>query len=365
MRIRDPRPFTALNTRPQAQARLPRILFGVSPIGLGHATRALVLRDELKRRGAEVVMFSGGVAAEFIRGQGVRVEDIVDDPVPAFVNGEMRRASLWYIRSWLANRRTTPRTGRLFDSHPHDVVVCDEEFSGVVVAEKRREKRVFISDELELGFARTWIARKIEGRVGRWYRRLQDSVDLLIVTEEGEDSGNRRFVGPIVRPRTMSPQETRKRYALPEGSLVLVSLSGSGVGRELATALLEGLRRRGNHLPVVITGNRGPRITAAGSYDIGVVPDNQNLVAAADVVVSTAGKSTIDEAASAGTPIIAIPIRHHAEQERNAAALGYGSGDVGRLAELVESKIGKRMQPRAFSGEQKAADEILSLIPSA
>jgi UDP-N-acetylglucosamine--N-acetylmuramyl-(pentapeptide) pyrophosphoryl-undecaprenol N-acetylglucosamine transferase len=339
---------------------LPRILFGVSPIGLGHATRALALRQELERRGAEVVFFSGGVAAEFIREQGAAVEDIVDDPVPTFVNGEMRRASLWYVRSWLANRRTIPRTEKLFDSHPHDIVVCDEEFSGIAVAERRREKRVFISDELELGFARTWVARKIEGRVERWYKRLQDSVDLLIVTEEGRDSGNRRFVGPIVRPPTMSPADTRKKYALPEGNLVLVSLSGSGAGRELATALLGGLREGGSRLPVAITGNRGPRI--AGAYDLGVVPDNQSLVAAADVVVSTAGKSTIDEATSAGTPIIAIPIRHHAEQERNATALGFSSEDVNRLTALVESKLGKRAPPRSFSGEKKAADEILSLV---
>ena len=341
---------------------MPRILFGVSPIGLGHATRALVLREELERRGADVVMFSGGVAAEFLREEGVGVEDIVDDPVPSFVNGEMRRAALWYLRSWLANRRTIPRTEKLFDLHPHDLVVCDEEFSGIVVAERRGEKRVFVSDELELGFARSWIARKLEGRVGRWYSKLQGSVDLLIVTEEGEDSGNRRFVGPIVRQVTMTPEETRKAHGLPEGDLVLVSMSGTGVGRGLALSLLDDLRKKGVGLPVVVAGNRGPKIRGEGVYDLGVVPDNQNLVAAAAVVVSTAGKSTIDESAAAGTPIIAIPIRHHAEQERNAAALGFSSEDAGRLGALVESRIGRRTQPRKFSGEKKTADEILSIL---
>ena len=362
MGVRDPRRLAALNTRLRPHPRLPRILFGVSPIGLGHATRALVLRQELVRRGAEVAMFSGGVAAEFIAARGVKVEDIVDDPVPSFRKGEMRRASLWYARSWLANRRTLPRTERLFDSTPHDIVVCDEEFSGIVVAGRRGEKRVFVADELELGFARTWLARQIEGRVERWYRRLQDSVDLLVVPEEGRDSGKRRFVGPMVRAPTMPPEEARKRYALPGGDLVLVSMSGSGVGRELAESLLEGLRRAGSALPVVITGNRGPRIAGAGVYDLGVVPDNQDLVAAAGVVVSAAGKSTIDEAAAAGTPLVAIPIRHHAEQERNAAALGYGSDDIRRLTELVLSKLGRRPGPRAFSGEKRAADEILSLV---
>ena len=343
---------------------MPRILFGVSPIGLGHATRALVLREELLRRGAEVAMFSGGVAAEFIRREGVEVADIVDDPVPSFVAGEMRYASLWYVRSWLANRRTIPRTERLFDSRPHDVVVCDEEFSGMAVAERRGEKRVFISDELELGFARSWVARKIERRVERWYGRLQGTVDLLIVTEEGKDSGNRRYVGPMVRKPTIPPEDARKMYGLPEGDLVLFSMSGSGVGRELAENLIRGLRRAGSGLPVAIAGNRGPKIPGEAVYDLGVVQDNQNLVAAADVVVSLAGKSTIDEAAAAGRPIVAIPIRHHAEQERNAAALGFSGEDSRRLAELVVSKVGQGSRARHFEGEKRAAEEILSLLPA-
>ena len=130
----------------------------------------------------------------------------------------------------------------------------------------------------------------------------------------------------------------------------------------MALSLVNDLRRKGIGLPVVITGNRGPKIGEPGVFDNVVVQDNKKLVAAADVVVSTAGKSTIDEAVATGTPIITIPIRHHAEQERNAASLGYSSDDAGRLAVLVEANLGKRSPPRAFSGEKKAADEILSLL---
>ena len=144
-----------LNTHPRPTVSVPRILFGVSPIGLGHATRALVLAKELERNGAEVSFFSGGKAAEFIAAGGVPVESIVDDPVPRVVNGVMSRVALWYVRSWLAHRRTLPRTRRLVDSYRPDIVVCDEEFSGIVVAGEKGLRRVFISDELELGFART------------------------------------------------------------------------------------------------------------------------------------------------------------------------------------------------------------------
>lgn len=342
---------------------MPRILFGVSPIGLGHATRALVLKDELESRGADVRLFSGGVAADFIRAAGVQVDDIVDDPVPLVVGMEMRQASLWYLRSWMANRRTIARTERFFDSHPHDLAVCDEEFSGMVVAERRGEKRAFIADELELGFARSWLARRLELRVERWYRRLQDTVDLLIIPDHGADSGNRRFVGPIVRAPTMSPEDARRAHGLPDGKIVLFSMSGSGVGRGVAAGLAGRLKGTGlGDFSLVITGNRGAKISGEGVFDLGVVPDNQNLVACADVVVSTAGKSTIDEASAAGTPIIAVPIKNHAEQERNAAALGYSHDDLSRLPELIRAKIGRRETPKIYSGEKEASRLLLSLI---
>ena len=345
---------------------MPRILYGVSPIGLGHATRSMVLSAELQRRGAEVKLFSGGRAAEFLLDRGLRVDDIVEDPVPHVSNGEMSRVSLWYVRSWIANRRTVPRALRLLEAYCPDLVVCDEEFSGMVAAGDRGVKRVFVTDELSLGFARTWIARKIEARVDRWYRGLQGSADLLLVPERGVDGGNTRFVGPIVRGVTRSPDETKRAYGVPPGGMVLFATSGSGLGREFALRVRDSLAPAGlAGVSLVVAGNRGPKVEGDGVYDLGLVPDNQNLVAAADLVVSTAGKSTIDEAAAAGTPVVVIPIRHHAEQERNASALGYTSADAARLPELIRQKFGRREPPVRFDGELAASDAILSLVDGA
>jgi len=342
---------------------VPKILYGVSPVGLGHATRSLVIAEALRRQGADVRMFSGGRAAEFIRDSGVAVDDIIDDAVPRVVRGEMSRVSLWYVRSWLAQRRNVRRTEQLWSSYSPDIVVCDEEFSGIAVAEKRGKRRAFIADELKLGFARSWFAKRIERRVERWYNKLQATVDLLILPASGEEEGNRRYVGPIVRPTTMTCEDTRKKYGLPEGKMVLVSLSGSGIGRELAEKVVSAVRAgSASDVFVAVTGNRGDRFEEAGVHDLGIVKDNQNLIACADLVVSTAGKSTIDEAQAAGTPIVTIPIRYHAEQERNAAALGYSYANLERLNELVAAKIGRRETPREFRGEQIASRLILSML---
>lgn len=342
---------------------MPRILYGISPIGLGHATRSLVIMRELRRRGAEVRAFSGGNAAEFLRGRGVGVDDVVDDAVPTVRGLEMSRVSLWYIRSWLAQRRNVRRARKLIDSYRPDVVVCDEEFSGMAAAERAGMRRVFIADELSLGFARGWLARKIERRVERWYSNLLDGADLVIVPEVGEDQGNRKFVGPIVRGPTQAGGEAKRGHGVPPGRMVLLSLSGSGIGRELGGWLLSALDHESlRDVTLVVTGNRGAKLVGRNLLDLGVVADNQDLVACADLVVSTAGKSTIDEAAASGTPIIVIPIRHHAEQERNAAGLGYGWEDVPRLRDLVAQKIGRREAPRGFKGEEAASRLILASV---
>jgi UDP-N-acetylglucosamine--N-acetylmuramyl-(pentapeptide) pyrophosphoryl-undecaprenol N-acetylglucosamine transferase len=343
---------------------MPKILYGISPIGLGHATRSLVVIGQLAKAGAEVKVFSGGEAAEFLRGNGSEVADIVADTAPHVSKGKMTGASLWYLRSWLGHRNSLPKVRKLFDSFSPDLVVCDEEFTGISVAKERQAKGVFISDELELGFARTWLARKIEARVYSWYRQLQDSVDLLIIPDQGEDRGNRRFVGPITREARGGARETRAKHGLPaDGQMVLLSLSGSGLGDFLIPRTVSAMgepRIQGTFL--AITGNRGEKVSSAGVYDLGVVNDNQDLVACADVVVSNAGKSTIDEAGASGTPIIAIPIRNHAEQERNAAALGYSSDDLSRLSQLIPERIGRRGAKVASAGAERAAQLMMSLI---
>ncbi len=343
---------------------MAKVLYGVSPIGLGHATRALVISRLLTAAGADVRLFSGGKAEDFLKSEGLRVDDIVSDPVPEVVGGEMKRTSLWYLRSWAALRKTTPRTEKLFDEYRPDLVVCDEEFSGVTVAIGRKCRNAFVSDELELGFARNSFSRMIERRVERWYRRLQDSVDLLLIPDFGQDAGNRWYVEPIVREVTRTKAQVLVDYALPSaGKMVLFCMSGSGIGGFLLEKVVSVFRQGAiSDTYLTVTGNRGRKVEGEGVFDLGVVKDNQNLIAAADLVVSTAGKSTIDEAASSGTPIIAVPIRHHAEQERNAAALGYSADDAERLADLISRKIGGREAPREFRGAERASRLLISML---
>ena len=352
--------------RPQEEGRdwaLAKILYGVSPIGFGHASRAVAVGLKLKEMSLEPEFATGGPAVAFLRSYGFKVHDVVSEPLPSESGGEMKMAALWYLRYWRGYRSTSKRMAALVTSFSPRLIVGDEEFASVSIAIQRGIQHAMISDELQLGFARGAIAKRIEARVSRWYADLQRSVSNLLVPSFGTDSGNIHYMTPIVRDVTKPREAARAEHGLPlDASLVLFSSSGSGIGDFLLKRSLEAFGRVCKSSEVFAISGAAGDAKAANARQLGVLHDNQDLVAAADLVISTAGKSTIDESVSSGTPIIAIPIRNHVEQERNAAELGFTSADLERLDELIPKLMGKRTQPARYAGAKRTADYLASLL---
>ncbi|MDG7005513.1 MAG: hypothetical protein JRM86_01090 [Nitrososphaerota archaeon] len=340
------------------------VLYGVSPIGFGHASRSAAVGLKLKEMSLEPEFATGGPAARFLASYGFKVHDVVTEPIPSESGGEMKMAALWYLRYWLGYRSTRKRMAALLDRLSPDLVVGDEEFTSVSLALERGVRHAMISDELELGFARGAVARRVEARVGAWYSDLQGRVSDLIVPDFGKDHSNVHYVGPVVREVTKPREATMAQYGLPSSSsLVLFSASGSGIGRFLLRRSLEAFSNVCTGSEVFVTVGLGEASPGAGRVrELGTVRDNQDLVAAADLVISTAGKSTIDEAVSSGTPIIAIPVKNHAEQERNASELGFAPGDIDRLEELMPKMLGKRGVPARYPGALRTAERLASAL---
>jgi UDP-N-acetylglucosamine--N-acetylmuramyl-(pentapeptide) pyrophosphoryl-undecaprenol N-acetylglucosamine transferase len=96
--------------------------------------------------------------------------------------------------------------------------------------------------------------------------------------------------------------------------------------------------------------------------NLGFVNNLHEIIYAADVLVSLAGKSTIDEAREYGTPAIFIPINGHFEQEDNAKEEGFVFEDIDRLDELILEKLGEKRNPHKRDGAQKASNIIIDLL---
>jgi len=345
---------------------LKKILYGVSPIGLGHASRAVAVAARLRDKGFEVEFATGEPASSFVSSYGYRVHDIVRAPVPFESNGKILFSTLWYVRYWLGYRTSRTKMSRTIDTTKPDLVVGDEEFSSISAALEKGLKQAMITDERELGFAKSFLATRIEGRVAEWYAKLQGSVSCLIVPDFGADEGNVHHVTPIVRERTMPREEVLSQNGLPsDARIITCSMSGSGIGRYLVEATIRAFKRVKPHKTVlaVVGGNAGAA-TANGVHRLGFVRDNQNLIAASRLVISLAGKSTIDEAQSYGVPIIAIPLKNHFEQERNAMSIGFSHEDIGRLDALMADYMERTPAPKNYQGASAAAELLSGLAQS-
>jgi UDP-N-acetylglucosamine--N-acetylmuramyl-(pentapeptide) pyrophosphoryl-undecaprenol N-acetylglucosamine transferase len=344
---------------------MAKILYGVSPIGLGHASRSAAVGLKLREMSVEPEFATGGPAVKFLQSYGFKVHEIVSEPVPSESGGEMKMASLWYVRYWFGYRSTSRRMAELITKLSPTLVVGDEEFSSVSIALQRGIRHAMISDELQLGFARGALARRVEARVGEWYADLQRRVSNLLVPAFGTDGGNVHYMTPVTREVTRTREGERTDRGLPLGSkVVLFSSSGSGIGGFLLDRSLEAFQRVCTDGEVFATSGLRASHASGNVRDLGIIRDNQNLIAASDLVISTAGKSTIDECVGSGTPIIAVPIRNHVEQERNAAELGFSFADLGKLAELIPKFMGKRTAPANYVGAQRTADYLASLLPA-
>jgi UDP-N-acetylglucosamine--N-acetylmuramyl-(pentapeptide) pyrophosphoryl-undecaprenol N-acetylglucosamine transferase len=335
---------------------LTKILYGVSPIGLGHASRAVAVGLKLREKGLEPEFATGGRAVSFIQSFGFKVRDVISEPVPFESRGKILFSGLWYVRYWFGYRASYSRMEEVIAELKPGLIVGDEEFSEVSIALKKGIEHALVSDELELKFAKSFLAEMIERRVRRWYSDLQKSVSHLIIPDFGEDSGNIHFVTPIVREVTKDRADVLAEFNLPsDKKMVVFSKSGSGRGKFLEERTIEAFENSGlrDSFLAISGGAKAPRSGAV--FRLGFIPDNQNIVAAADLVISSAGKSTIDEAQSYGTPIIAIPFKDHFEQERNARNLGFSFEDIDRLETLIPEYAGKRSEPRKYGGAEKAA----------
>lgn len=331
-------------------------LFFTSPVGLGHATRdAAVACGRLEGR---VKFVTGGAAARFMRGAGLPVLDAYAPPRLPVEDGELRHPLRWLLRYYRYYRECRGIAAEVIGRESPDVVVSDEDFASLAVAQGRGIPSVLITDVLETRFCRG-AGSLVERRMNGAMRGMISRCDAVVVPERGPDEGNVRRTGPIVRGTGSSREDLRRRLGFG-GRTILITAGGTGAGSFLIEAALRAAREAGEGCDVVVAA--GPSIGGefAGARNLGFVRDLHEVIYASDLVISLAGKSTIDEANAYGTPGIFIPIKGHFEQEDNARAEGFSHGDARRLGPIIREKIrGPRGRPAPAGGARGARDAIM------
>lgn len=333
------------------------INFFASPIGLGHATRDVAIAKKL---GGDILFVSGDAAADFISKKGYKVLDVYRPEKFVVKSGRLQQSFKWLMGYYSYYKKCKEVSQGILKEHA-GLIVSDEDFASIAIGEEMKRKRVLITDITETHFT-NGPASLIEKKMNKSMQKMMQACDCVIIPDVGDDRDNVVHVGPIVRQASADRETLRRRFELTKKTIA-VSIGGTDAGRYLIEKTIEAHRKLKLDSELVIVSGPSVKLPDSPDYrNLGFVENLHELIYAADLIVSLAGRSTMDESIAYGTPGIFIPIKGHFEQEQGAARLGYKYDDVFRLDSLIEEKLGSRNDMADAGGAERAAKIISSLL---
>ena len=336
------------------------ITFFTSPIGLGHATRDIAIAEELK---TDILFASGEGASTLFARKGFKALDVYTPEKFVVESGQLRHMFKWLLRYYLYYKKCKTIAREILKNR-NGLIVSDEDFASLVVAKKLGQRTVLITDISESHFTSGGLASVIEKKMNKSMHNIIQTSDCVIIPESGDDRDNIRYVGPIVRRASADRNTLRKQFCF-EKNTILVSSGGTDAGKYLIQKVIDVHRKLQSKLDSELVIVSGPSLKLPDSreyHNLGFVNNMHELVYAADLVISLAGRSTMDESMAYGTPGIFIPIKNHFEQEQGAARLGFKYEDIFRLEYLIKEKIGRRSNAVDAKGAIRAAKIISAFI---
>ena len=330
--------------------------FFSSPIGLGHATRDIAMVDCFENISTNFV--TGSNAAKILKSLSFKVEDIYKPPQFIVEDGSLKNSARWLWKYYQYYKDCKKISTRIIQSDNPNLIVSDEDFASLTVAQNKKIPTVLITDILETRFTKGFTSI-IEKKMNNSMQKIIKNCEVVILPEDGPDEDNIKRVGPIVRQTKYSREELRKKFSF-EKKTIVVTIGGTDAGMFLIEKTLEIFPKINEYEIVIVS---GPSMSKSEKIrNLGFVNNLHEIIFAADVLVSLAGKSTIDETKEYGTPAIFIPIKGHFEQEDNAKDEGFVFEDINRLKELILEKLEEKRNPLKRDGAQKASNIIQDLL---
>jgi len=332
--------------------------FFSSPIGLGHVTRDIAIVNNLENISVNFVTGSG--AAKILEKLDYKLEDVYNPPSFVVKNGILNNQSKWLWNYFQYYKSCKNISEKILKKNNSQLVISDEDFASLTVAQNLKIPNILITDVLETKFTKG-MASFIERKMNKSMMKIIKNCDVVIIPEEGNDQDNIRRVGPIVRKINFSRNELREKFSFNKIT-VIISIGGTDAGLFLIDKAIKSILKINQDIEIVVIS--GPSITKKfdNVKNLGFVDNLHELIYASDLIISLAGKSTIDEAKAYGTPGIFIPIKGHFEQEDNAKREGFVFEDINRLDELVLEKLEQKRNKINTDGAKIASEIIKKLI---
>ena len=338
---------------------MTEILFFSSPIGLGHATRDLAIINQLKIGSCKV--FSGSSAIEFFHQNSIQAQDVYSPPKFDVIDGKLEKSLKWLWSYYRYYKRCKEISSKIISNENPRVIISDEDFASIAIAQERKIPNIIITDILETKFI-SGFGGVVEKKMNKTMHEMLDKANRVIIPELGENQNNIIRTGPIVRKIQKNRDELRDILDFKKKTIVLC-VGGTDAGIFLIKQTIEAIKKIQIDVDLVLVS--GPKINKKFSDDVrnlGFVSNLHEIIFAADLVISLAGKSTIDESIVYGTPGIFIPIKGHFEQEDNAKEIGFKFEDIFNLENLIGEKLNKNRNEQQQNGVNLAGMEISKIL---
>jgi UDP-N-acetylglucosamine--N-acetylmuramyl-(pentapeptide) pyrophosphoryl-undecaprenol N-acetylglucosamine transferase len=344
------------------------MFFFTSPIGLGHATRDVAIINKLNfKRNIKINFVTGSAAYTFLIDYGLSAFNLYDPPKFTVESGKVNHSFIWLIKYLSYYKKCKDIAKKILEENIfEEIIVSDEDFASISIAQGKNIPRILITDIINTSFTKG-ITSIIEKTLNKKLYKLIKQCDCVIIPDYGSDTENFRYVGPIVREIHESREILRKRFNFTKKTIV-VSIGGTEAGKYLIEKVIESFRRLKKKLDIDLVIIAGPTLRINPAIDFrlfGYVPNLHEYIYASDLLISLAGRSTMDESIVYNVPGIFIPLKNHFEQEEGAKRLGFEYEDILRLDKLIEEKIDlnyKRDQKIVKNGAKTAAEIISSFI---
>ena len=340
-------------------------------VGLGHASRLLMVADRLKQEGVDVQFSSYGEAVSYVSLRGYRCATV--SPVEfawSMEGGFSVKDSIANVPVWFANfsRQVNQETRNMLYFNPN-VVLSDSRLSPLMAARLLKVPSIVILNQIKLLLSprlRDLLAPRIfENVVGEFLGSMWAMAERVLVPDLpppytlsahniwdiGSVSRKLEYIG-FASPRPQIKREQVVRIANMLGfdrsrPIVFIHISGPSQTRPaLIKMAVDTAKRLDPKIQFVISagnprGKSDPRRIGRSSWYYEWCPVRDEIFAASDLLVLRGGHVALSQAIQFGKPVVTVPIENHGEQ-------------LGNCEKIAELGAGVMLDPKQLRPEQLA-----------
>jgi UDP-N-acetylglucosamine--N-acetylmuramyl-(pentapeptide) pyrophosphoryl-undecaprenol N-acetylglucosamine transferase len=366
-------------------------------VGLGHASRLLMVADYLRQEGINIQFSSYGEAASYVSMLGYKCATV--SPVEfawSMEGGFSVKDSIANIPVWFANfsRQVNQETRNMLGCNP-DIVVSDSRLSPLMAARLLKVPSVVVLNQIRLLLSprlRDLVASRIfENLVAEFLGSMWAMAERVLVPDLpppytlsahnvwhiGSASRKLEYVGfASPRPQTNREQviKTTNMLGLDRSRpLVFVHISGPVQTRPaFLKVAVETAKRLDPKIQFVISAGKPggisyPRRIGRLSWYYEWCPVRDEIFAASDLLVLRGGHVALSQAIQFGKPVVTVPIENHGEQLGNCAKMEeLGAGVMlhpkrlrsDQLADAIEKVLGDSHYNKKATELQRLAERL-------